>query len=189
MKCTNSTLAQALAWPHRKKQWCCKHQNVGCPSTAIATTTSASTMSGCEVQCMIKDSSASCMSRVSFAARFLFADGDKPCDAAYAWVLAQCPSCSDCQTLFSGCKNVQPTTTSADVATAKHACDTKCVGNGGSISCRERVKSTANTFAGDPDACVLAFASVLKSCQVCAACPLADVGCNVVTHVERPSPQ
>jgi len=186
--CTNSTPAQVQAWPPKKKQWCCERQSRGCPSTVTKTSTSASTI-GCEAQCTFNATSASCKSRVLFAAHFLFAARDKPCDAAYAWVLSQCPSCSGCPRVSSGCKNVQ-STTSAAVVTAKDACDTLCAGNSGSVSCKERVIAIANsTFAGDPDTCVLAFASVLKICQVCAACPLADVGCSAAAPAGKASHQ
>jgi len=185
--CTNSTPAQVQAWPPKKKRWCCEHQNRGCPNAVMKIPTFASTSSGCKAKCTVKATSASCNSRMFFAAHFLFAAKDMPCDAAYTWMLSKCPGCSGCQSVSSGCKDVQPTTTSAAVAPAKHACDTLCAGNDGHVSCKQRVMAIANsTFAGDPDACVLAFASVLKSCQVCAACPLANVGCSgVATHSEK----
>jgi len=199
--CTNSTPAQVRAWSPKKKQWCCKHQHQGCPNSTIEMSTSTLTISGCEAQCTLKGTSASCRSRVLFAARFLFATRDNPCHSAYDWVISKCPQCSDCQNSSSSChmqpattsaagptEKHGPTTASAAVANANHACDAQCMGNGGAISCRGRVAAIANsTFAGDPDACVLAFASMLKSCQVCASCPLADVGCSATTRAEKPS--
>jgi len=186
--CTYSTPAQAQAWPPHKKQWCCQHQNRGCHAAVTTTTTAALTTSGCEKQCTVNGTMASCKLRLLFAAQFLFAGKDEPCDAASAWVLSKCPSCSECQSSSSGCKKVELLTASAATATAKHACDTRCVGHDGSISCKDRVRATANfTFAGDPDACVRAFASVLEHCPVCTACPLADVSCSTAILAKHSS--
>lgn len=82
------------SWHKAKKAWCCSHEGLGCQSAEALPT--ATQPSPCEATCSRAGLSATCRSRVQWAAAHEFPGDADACALALNVVVHQCDACQAC---------------------------------------------------------------------------------------------
>lgn len=114
-------------WHFAQKAWCCLHTRQGCPPTTPPPTAapvvepppaavvaappppavSSAPTSGCDAPCTIEGKfgpqTATCSSRIQWAAEHRFVEDPNRCEAAHTIVLQECSACASCSLADLGC--------------------------------------------------------------------------------------
>jgi len=149
----------------------------------------------CDAMCTFAGKAASCSFRYQWGADHKYAGVADGCTKSREMVLAQCPSCSSCSLDASGCQLMASAISPAPMPAlvpalpraapmepiSQSSCDALCTYLGRDASCAARIQYGAtHRFAGQQDACKLAYASVTRQCAHCAGCSVASV--KYMTH-------
>lgn len=182
-KCTDSKDAEA--WSFAMRQWCCKHEDVGCPSKLPGGETSK-----CGASCDLGGLSGSCAAHMRRAAADKFAGDSDPCPAAWAEVGRHCPQCSGCSPDAAHCGAAPtpapapapepkvPARASQPAASSENSCGQTCPVGSNSLSCKAQVQAlAASEFSSQTNGCLSAVSFVRKRCSACARCSPVDAGC------------
>lgn len=133
--CKGDLASAERAWSDEQKQWCCHHQGSGCPRLAFLhntarkisharqaatgqTTLKASNQTSskidngtqCSVLCTHDGSTASCGSRIAWAAKHM-QRGEKSCERAHELVHKECSQCQSCSLFTDDCHRAKSSST------------------------------------------------------------------------------
>eukprot|EP00435_Cladocopium_sp_Y103_P062890 s27_g24.t1 len=84
------------SWSDAKRDWCCSNFQKGCAATTLSP-------KKCHAVCTHSGESATCMDRIHWAKRHVFAGRDNACALGYSQVQVECSVCRACSIEEAGC--------------------------------------------------------------------------------------